>query len=56
MSGEWKEVGNLVVALPEDDPDVFSLYLQAIYVRVPSTLSIPHAKMFPRRTVMSIPQ
>ncbi|KAF2443929.1 hypothetical protein P171DRAFT_444192 [Karstenula rhodostoma CBS 690.94] len=31
MSGEWKEAGHRVVALPEDDPDVFALYLQAIY-------------------------
>jgi hypothetical protein len=34
MSGEWKEAGDRVVSLPDDDPDVFALYLQAIYVRV----------------------
>ncbi len=32
MSGHWKETVNREVPLPEDEPDIFALYLKLLYV------------------------
>lgn len=34
LAGNWKETQDRIVKLPEDDPDMFALYLQAVYVCV----------------------
>lgn len=32
MNGNWKEADDLAVSLPEDDPEVFSIYAKLLYV------------------------
>lgn len=32
LGGDWKESVDARVELPEDDPDVFQLYTQSLYV------------------------
>jgi hypothetical protein len=32
MNGKWKESEERVVPLPQEDPEIFSMYLQACYV------------------------
>ena len=38
MNGKWKEANEHTVPLPEDDPEIFSLYLKLLYVSFQSLI------------------
>lgn len=38
MNGSWIESDERKVPLPEDEPDVFALYLKVLYVHTPRSL------------------
>jgi hypothetical protein len=40
MNGPWKEAGERMVPLPEDEVEIFSLYLDLLYVCLPHTLTV----------------